>query len=429
LIFNRYHMTHYPLPNTPHRIPRYTLCALLIFTPLARASVQDWAVTTIHLFTLIALTAFLVENSFSWKWKWIKTPLDKPILVLIVLSILSTVFSVHKYTSIWSLILLFNYIIIFYLVINTVRNRSHFKQLIYTIVGVAAFLSILGLIKLSGANPFTWWEYTDIKQSSHRLSSTFGNPDHIAGYLEMVLPLVLGFFVLNYKPGIFVFIVYLGGLLLVALVLTLSRGGWIGAFTSLAFMSIVLLTNRYFQRKKLLMCLIGGLLAVVLIILSSTAVVERIRTLEQKDQIPHLASRMSRWRGTIAMIKDYPIFGTGPGTYATIFTQYQPPGYASRSFYAHNDYLHFTSELGITFIALLVWMIIACYKKGFNKLKNPSRLVRGTTLGALSGITAILIHSIGDFNLHIPANAILFTILSAVVVAPVPADNERLLVQ
>ena len=69
-------------------------------------------------------------------------------------------------------------------------------------------------------------------------------------------------------------------------------------------------------------------------------------------------------------------------------------------------------------------MIIALYRKGFRKLKNPSRLVRGITLGAMSGITAILVHSISDFNLHIPANALLFTILAAIVVAPLPKHDH-----
>ena len=68
---------------------------------------------------------------------------------------------------------------------------------------------------------------------------------------------------------------------------------------------------------------------------------------------------------------------------------------------------------------------IALFKKGFKKLKNPSRLVRGITLGALAGITAILVHSIPDFNLHIPANAILFTILGALVVSPLPVIGEQ----
>jgi RsiW-degrading membrane proteinase PrsW (M82 family) len=65
-------------------------------------------------------------------------------------------------------------------------------------------------------------------------------------------------------------------------------------------------------------------------------------------------------------------------------------------------------------------MMFKFYKKGFHKLNNPSRLVRGITIGAMAGITAILVHSIGDFNLHIPANALLFSVLAALVVAPIP---------
>ena len=71
-------------------------------------------------------------------------------------------------------------------------------------------------------------------------------------------------------------------------------------------------------------------------------------------------------------------------------------------------------------------MLIVLYRRGFKKLNNPSRLVRGITLGAMSGITAILVHSIVDFNLHIPSNALLFTVLAALVVAPLPVDDNSL---
>jgi len=124
------------------------------------------------------------------------------------------------------------------------------------------------------------------------------------------------------------------------------------------------------------------------------------------------------------MIQDYPLLGIGPGTFGTVFTQYQPPGLIRRFTMAHNDYLHFISETGLLLVPIFIWMTIALYKKGFKKLKNPSRLARGITLGAMSGVTAILVHSIFDFNLHIPANAILFTVLAAIVVAPLPAHDR-----
>jgi O-antigen ligase len=405
-------------------IPRYAIYALLIFTPLARASVQGWAITIIYMLSLIALTAFLLEKSITWEWKWIKTPLDLPILCLLLLCFLSTIFSLHRFTSIWSTILLINYLTIFYLTIHLTRTRSQFRQVIYLIIGVAGFLSIFGLFKKLGANPFPWWDYTDLKYSPDFLSSTYGNHNHLAGYLEMATPLTLGLFLVGYRHGVVSILVYLSFLLLIALVLTLSRGGWMSALMGFAFMAFALLTSRYFQRKKLLMALIGGSLALALIVLASTPVVERVRTVMEKEEEASLYSRVLVWGGVMHMMGDHPLLGIGPGTFPIVFTQYQPPGFASRYFYAHNDYLHFTSEVGLPLIVIISWMVIALYRKGFKKLKDPSRLVRGTTLGAMSGITAILFHSISDFNLHIPANALLFTVLVAIVVAPLPKQES-----
>jgi O-antigen ligase len=404
-------------------LTRYSLYLLLIFTPLALASVQGWAISAIHFVTLIALTAFLFEKSLTWDWKWIKTPLDKPILCLLVLCLLSSVFSVHKYTSIWSSVLLLNYCVIFYLIIHTVRTRSQFRQLVYLIVFMAALLSIIGLLKKFCGNPFPWWDYTDF-QGSGRLSSTFGTPDHLAGYMEMTIPLLLGLFLTGFRGIRLFLVIVLTVLLLIALILSLSRGGWFGALIGLFFMSVALLFNPYFQSKRLLLTLVCGFFVVAFIVLSSTPVVKKIRTLEQKGNIPSLKGRVTIWGGIAEMIKDHPLLGTGPGTFATVFTQYQPPGFLGRHFMGHNDYLHFISETGLPLIAVMVWMIVALFVKGFKKLNNPSRLVRGITLGAMSGITAILVHSIFDFNLHIPANAILFTILAALVASPIPITKS-----
>jgi len=406
-------------------VTRYAIFALLIFTPLARGSVQGRAVTIIEMVTLIALSVFLFDKTLTWNWKWIKTPLDKPILILLILLILSTIFSVHHQTSIWSFILLINYLTIFYLVIHTVRTRDQFKQIIYLIVGVATFLSVFGLFKKFGVNPFPWWDYGDLKYIPKYLSSTYGSYNHLAGYLEMAIPVILGLFLLGYRTGKVFILSYLTLLILTALILSLSRGGWIGSLMGLTFMGIVLLTNRYFTRKKLIAALAGGFLSAAFIVLASTPVVERIRTLDQGTEVPNFKARVTVWGGVVEMIKDHPMLGTGPGTFSTVFTQYQPPGIPQRYFMAHNDYLHFISEAGLPLAAVIIWMIIALYRKGFKKMQNPSRLIRGITIGAMTGITAILVHSIGDFNLHIPANAILFTVLAALVAAPIPIDNGQ----
>ena len=406
-------------------ISRFLLYALLVFSPLARGGVQPWAIAVIEIVTLIALALFLIERSLKWDWKWIRTPLDLPILCLVILCLLSVVFSVHRPTSLWSFILLLNYLTILYLTIHLITGtRSRLKVLIYLIIGIAAFLSVFGLFKKFGMNPFSWWDYGDLKYSPDILSATFGNSNHLAGYLEMSIPLLLGLFLLEHRGGKLFLIIYLTILLFSALILSLSRGGWIGMLIGLSFMSVSLLVSVYFKRKILLISAIIGTVFAALVILASTPVVEEIRTLAEMDQTPNLAQRMVVWGGVLDMIRDYPILGSGPGTFATVFTQYQPSGIAAYYNYSHNDYLHFISETGLLLVVLIIWMGISLYRKGFEKLKNPSRLVRGTALGAMTGITAILIHSIVDFNLHIPANAILFTILVAIVIAPLPSSDK-----
>lgn len=401
---------------------RYALYALLIFAPLALASVQDWAMSVIEMVTLVALTAFLFEKSMTWNWKWIKTPLDKPIIVLLILSSLSAVFSMNRPRSFWAILLLINYVIIFYLIVSTVRTRSDYRHLIWVIISVGAFLSLFGLFKKYMGNPFPWWNYHNIPETAGHLISTYGNRNHLTGYLEMALPLSLGLILTGYRGVRLFLLVVLSALLLLVLILAFSRGGWVSASLGLIFMGFVLMTSQYFNKKKILVAIIGGGVVLMMIVLSNTAMVERLLTIGEVD-IGSSAGRIKIWSAAVEMIEDHPVLGIGPGNFSTVFTQYLPPA-ENRHFYAHNDYIQSAAEIGLAAIVIIAWMIAAIYRRGFKKLKNQSRLVWGITIGALSGITAILVHSIFDFNLHIPANALLFTVLVALAVSPLPVDNQ-----
>ena len=411
--------------NILNSIPRLGIYSIIIFTPLAMASVQGWAITVIHLITLIGVTAFLLEKSLSGDWTWAKTPLNKPFLPLMGLGLISSIYSVHRPISFRAIILLINYLSIFYLIIYSFNSRTHLRQLVYLIVGLGSFLAAFGIIKWMGINPFPWWNYQNVEYETYRVSSTFFNSDNFAAYIEMTLPVVLGIFLTGLREKKLVMLAGLTFVMFFALILSYSRGGWIASFFGMCFMGGVLLIKRHFSLKKLIPPLLGGILVILIVILSSTSVTKRLGTLAQKGNLPNFRGRVIVWSGIINMIQDHPLFGTGPGTFATIFTQYQPPGIAARYFKAHNDYLQFISEIGITLIPIMIWMMVAFYRKGFKKLKNPSRLVKGTSIGAMSGITAILIHSIADFPLHIPANAILFTILAAIVVGPLPKSDHK----
>lgn len=403
----------------PGAIPRYVIYALLVLTPLPRASVQSWSITLIQLATLFALTGFLVDRSLRWDWKWIRTPLDKPIAGLLILCLISYFFSKHRPTAFWSLMLLLNYVVIFYLSIQSNHRRRHIRRLIYLVAIIGGLLAVFGLIKHFGTNPFIWWNYDDISETRYHLISTYGNRNHFAGYLEMAIMLTMGLILTGRFLIPSLLLIGSSIVMSVTLLLTLSRGGWVGGLSGLGYMGYCFFLNRVLSKKKILLAIVTFILFVSLVVLSSTSTVMRIRGIIS-GQFGSIKGRFEVWKGVVAMIKDYPIVGVGPGNFRTIYTRYHPPSTGSRRHYrAHNDYLEFTSEIGLPLLIIIGWSIFSLYRQGLKKIKSTRRSIRGGTIGALSGITAILVHSFIDFNLQIPANALLFTVLVSIVAAPV----------
>lgn len=399
-----------------NRLATLILYGILIFCPLARGSAHLWTHTVFQITVLAALTLLILEKLNTTGLEFTGTPLGKPFIALTLWFLISSIFAQYRPDAIEASMLLLPYIALYYIVIHTVRTRKQQRQLVYVILCIALFLSIFGFFQRFGLNPFWWWRYEGLNLNSNSLSSTYKNYNHLAGYLEMSLPLLLGLFLTRTRRGaLFFLMIYCVILIVAAHVLSLSRGGWFALTVALLFMATTLLIQQRFRRKKMLLTITAGLFLLILFILTGTHIVERILTITEEEIIVGFNGRTIAWNGTVEMINDYWLTGSGPGSYATIFTQYQPPGIASRFFYAHNDYLHYTAELGLPIILIMCWFIYVLFKTGFKKLQSPSRQTWGITLGAMTGIIAMLLHSFGDFNLHLPANATLFTLLAAIV--------------
>jgi len=404
-------------------LARLLIYFLLVTTPLPKGSVQGWAITFMHMITLIALAGFFIERVFLWKGNWIKSPLNKPIAALFILCVASTVTSVHRGLSFWAVLEFFNYIAIYFLVTQVFTRRKHLQTLLFLIAGIAMFLAVFGLFKQAGANPFPWWNYGDPPGPHPFLTSTYVNHNHIAGHLEMAIPVLFGLIVSGFKKGRIILLWVALTVVTIALILSLSRGGWIGTLAGCAFFALTFLySKKRLGMKKGFVISLAAIFLIGLLTLSSVTAVERLLTFEKKEKIGTFQGRVTVWKGVLEMIRDYPLLGSGPGTFSTVYTQYQPPGFWVRFYKAHNDYLQFTAEVGLLWIPVLFWGLFSLFRAGFRKLKNPSRFIRGATAGALAGIVSILVHSISDFNLHIPANALLFTVITAV--AALPAEKR-----
>ena len=402
--------------------------AILLFSPLARGSVHPWQQTVIQIGVLVMLSLLLMQAIQQKEPLLTSTSLDKPILALLLLCSLSFFFSVSRSDSVEAIALLLSYIIIFYATVYFCRTRRNQRQLVYVICIIASLPVLIGFFKSMDLVPFALWNYDDLHYHKTFLTGVYGNYNHLAGYLEMVIPLMLTLFIIRTRRGWWKAALICWVLIFVIChILTLSRGGWISLGGALLFMTLILLGHKKFKSKKLLIALFTTASILVFFVLSGSSLFDRVMTLAEEEVVLGVNGRVLIWKGTLELIKEYTFVGAGPGTFTIVFPGFQPPGTTARFYQAHQDYLHFIAEMGIFFIPLLCWMLYALFRSGFKRFDSRSRQEWGFALGAMAGIFAILIHSFVDFNLHIPANAILFTVLAAIVVskrsAPAPNSN------
>ena len=198
-----------------------------------------------------------------------------------------------------------------------------------------------------------------------------------------------------------------------ALLMSGSRGG-IVAFGCELLMLIVLLWIRGGQRKQLLTFLAALVLAFGLVAwLGMGDVIQRFSLMRNAEVSE--SGRVSMSRSAYHIFRDHPLTGTGVGTIISVYPAYETDYDAYIVDHVHNDHFELLAETGsvgaicwLAFIALLLTYGLK------NLWAQRDAAVRALQLGALVGCVGLLIHSFADFNLHIPANALLFYLLAGV---------------
>ncbi|NQT46453.1 MAG: tetratricopeptide repeat protein [Candidatus Omnitrophica bacterium] len=210
-------------------------------------------------------------------------------------------------------------------------------------------------------------------------------------------------------------------LMLSQLFLTYSRAGII-SFSMSFLMCIVLLSvlgMRKEKRYKRHFFIILVCLAITLLMVASAL---KITTNHMNNTLQtDLSTRLQLYKDIFRLIQRFPIFGVGLGNFQTVFPIYQSFAYRSIFIYAHNDYLQLFSELGI-FGFIIVFCggfyffkgVLSAILESYNRNPESDRYVVSLLFGCLAGFLSISFHSLLDFNMQIPANALLFTIIISI---------------
>lgn len=295
-----------------------------------------------------------------------------------------------------------------------------------------------------------------------RASGTLISSIHYAGFLEAVGAFALAVTCWSRWPGwIRALTGYTALLCYAGVAISGSRGAYLSTLFSVAVFAVLsLIVVRKARPERLMKVLIIGaaitsvvLVGGVALMLRSPGLQKRLDTLanqdlrimsvilsdgtkEGKDKPGH-DIRIYNWQAALDQIRVSPTFGTGAGTHLYYGRHFRRPQIQSDPIHAHSDYLEITAEYGIVGAVGMGIFLLVHLGHGWRRFTSILRRDLGDldyyqpaqsddlalVIGALSAVAAYLAHSVVDFNLHIPGNALIFAFIFGILASP-RADDK-----
>jgi O-antigen ligase len=342
-----------------------------------------------------------------------------------------------EYVARQELIRIAVYALVFFVVINNLHRQELTQLVAATLVFLGMAISFYAAYQYFTGSDRVWHV---LKPYHNRGAGTYINPNHLGGFLEMVLPLGMALTIVSrVKPLGKIFLGYASLVVMVGLVVTLSRGAWFASMISMLVFFLILLFNRTYRLPSV----------IVLVLLLGAGAYFGPRSFHLKARFQQAYSggkldnesggqegvlrgampayfdaRLALWQPALRVWQDNLWWGAGPAHFDYRFPAYRPETMQLRPDRAHNDILNCLADWGIVGSAIVVgaWalLLFGIFKTWRYVRKNP-RDIGGSTgsskfafvLGASIGLLAILLHSVVDFNMHIPANALVAVTLLA----------------
>ncbi len=287
---------------------------------------------------------------------------------------------------------------VYFLSSNLLNNKRILDTVIRSLIVSGLIISLLGIFQQLGGYITADWLDTDAYEYiSGRIVATFDNPNVLASYLILVIPFAIVYLFEREKH--IATTVYRGialVALMAALVLTWSRGAWVGCAVSV----LMLIAFAFRTSPKLIVAIFAGLPN--LLLLAPDAVWSRIASIFSflgNDIDSSVFYRLTVWRDSISMLIDNIFGGVGVGSeaFSSVYIKYASIG-AESALHSHNLFLQIGLEVGIfalvLFILVLVYTFRSCYSVEF---KANQSSVRAACLAGFCSATALITNGLTDY--------------------------------
>jgi O-antigen ligase len=390
--------------------PLFALCLAILVIPLS----SEWSVTVGGLnLTLmepavgLAGLAWLIRAARDRTLRvWPSALLAAQLLVL-ALFLVSSLGAEERGPSLKDTLKWIELLLIFTLTVDEARDAGAARWVVLAVIGAGALEASYGIFQfVTGRGPFFFAIGPFMRAHGH-----FGQPNPFAGYLGTALPLAIAAALALRRDALGRWAQAAAVLLAAGVVLSFSRGAWLGVACAAAVMLAVASerSRRWLVPLGAILLLIAGLGALGLL---PAAIAERInvvaeyfgpfdvRNVDLNAENWSVVERMAHWQAAWYMFLDHPWFGIGPGNFATAYEQYYLPGWLEPLGHAHNYYLNLAAEVGLVGLAGYLLVLVLAFRAAIRGLRAPDAFWHTVALGTLGSLVAIALHSAFD-NLYV----------------------------
>lgn len=408
--------------------------SVLAFGPLATGAVRPQEFLILQGLTAAALCLWLPRFWLNPGHRLLWPPVCWAVLAFVVYGAIRYRTADVEYVARQELIRILVYAVLFFLIVNNLSRSESTQQISFLLVFLAMANAMYGIYQFATHSDHVW-HFIKPELYRNRGSGTYICPNHFAGFLEIILPLGLAYTWLGRVSHLTrLFLGYASLATLAGIGFSVSRGAWIAtAVVVVLFFGLLFGRRRY--RIPAIICLLVAAGAAFYVYRDTFSFQQRFQGLFETSHTDFPRSRLAIWKAAIAMWRDNPWFGVGPGHFDCRFPGYRPEDLQARPGFTHNDYLNLLADWGLAGSIIVAAAFILLYVGAFSTWRFVRRRQgdlatksgnRGAfVVGASLGLLAILIHSFTDFNLHVPANAILAVALMALLSGHTRFATER----
>ena len=308
-------------------------------------------------------------------------------------------------------------LIVLFLAIQVFRTLEDWRGFVWFGMVFGFLVSLFAILQHLTSNGKIYW----LREVTYG-GLPFGpyvNRNHFAGFVELILPLSLVPLVFGRVRRERRLVVGIFGVLPIgALFLSASRGGILSFGVELGVLTLAIIFRR--TVVKHLPAAAAILLAATLLVswLGVSQILQRFSAVQSVEVTA--GKRTSMGRDTWRIFLDHPLAGTGLGTLQIVFPAYDSLYDGKVVNHTHNDYLEALAETGLLGGLCCAWFLGALLSKSLTRLRRSNDSFVGTL--QFSGLVAcigFLVHSLVDFNLHIPSNALLFFLMAHLATAEI----------